>query len=442
VIPDELFSVVLKQIHFKTKEKKVKKILFIVIFAGLCCLLFAGAQKEKDIVLKMTVQTRGGEDYVQPMVEAFKTLHPEVKDIEWAAYPPADQDLVFKKNWAAGEQMDLMLSNGQFARHYWQKKMIQDLRTVLPKDFIDSFYPRAISLSENEQGILMFIDSVGSHAVGVFYNPSIFDQLGLGIPSTWDQMYSISSKIQSLGIDAHCYPGEVWWNANLVGIMLPHRTANEPVEFTLNQMKGKERYDGPVFSQVLEDVLELKTIFPDGFLATDYQGAINSFVTAKSAMFIMGSWVIGQLRQAGADFSIFPPPVRENTKTQTIGSPGLGWMVTTRTEYPELCSDLIEFACNDEWSKRAYQSTLEPGGVNRPRLEHLLEDPIIKKWVKEIYPTSYLFPDWFWEPDLKQAINSGLSEGFAGLKSAQEIAADVQKVHDQLVEEGRSRYPQ
>jgi dTDP-glucose pyrophosphorylase len=60
----------------------------------------------------------------------------------------------------------------------------------------------------------------------------------------------------------------------------------------------------------------------------------------------------------------------------------------------------------------------------------------------KIASVSDVYPDWLREPEITDALNVAVADGYTKGKSAKQMAADVQAVHDRLVKEGKNWLPQ
>jgi ABC-type glycerol-3-phosphate transport system substrate-binding protein len=77
---------------------------------------------------------------------------------------------------------------------------------------------------------------------------------------------------------------------------------------------GKVSFTDPEFVAAMDKVRDLVTAgaYRDGALSVDYATANKNFLDGKSGMYLMGSWLIGQIKpDVAADFGAFPLPTED-----------------------------------------------------------------------------------------------------------------------------------
>jgi len=147
----------------------------------------------------------------------------------------------------------------------------------------------------------------------IFYNKTIFNEVGVGIPRTLEELYTISDKLRSKGYeplalgDRDSWLGHIQYQA-IVTRTVPLEDYEKVLYFTRREY---HMADYPGFTeafQIMRD-MEEKKVWATGVLAMGNAEAEQLFMVGRSAMFAGGSWGIDTMREAfgdDADFFLYP----------------------------------------------------------------------------------------------------------------------------------------
>ncbi len=196
----------------------------------------------------------------------------------------------------------------------------------------------------------------------VFYWKDLFREAGVEVPTTWDELQEVSSKLQE-------YYGAKDPDFIALGVGLKDEWPDYPfMEFmpalisgngqNWNTMAGADTpfAEGTDVRVAYERVNEL---FNSGVLGKDPLGLGNQQVTdlfavKKVGIFASGDWSLQNIVNAGADISelgTFYLPVRESEsdpyRVIVQGDSFMG--VTTHSKNPELAKAFVEWFYSDAW---------------------------------------------------------------------------------------------
>lgn len=146
-----------------------------------------------------------------------------------------------------------------------------------------------ISREQTETEDLLFVTTgrYGS-AIGL-YNVAIFDELGLEVPETYEEMKVVAKAIQELRpeIMPVVFTGDSWFLDEMVLTLL----AQESDLFNDIRYDRGGQWDDPAYVQAMRD---MKTMFDDGVFTNmndiGYGRASELFDTGKAAIFYQGTW--------------------------------------------------------------------------------------------------------------------------------------------------------
>lgn len=170
---------------------------------------------------------------------------------------------------------------------------------------------------------------------GIFYNKDVFEQCGLEIPTTNDELYAACQTLKDNGIEPFaCGFGELWtleeyffpiWMSLCVGGyggFAENRAWFTDLEAGTTKFTGDE-----AFAAAFSDLYALRDFFSDDPMTTDWNTALGMVATGKAAMICNGSWTIDGILSINPDANIgtFAIPLTNDVKdTVLVEGPGNG----------------------------------------------------------------------------------------------------------------------
>lgn len=145
-----------------------------------------------------------------------------------------------------------------------------------------------------------------------FYNKKIFSDLGIQPPGTLDELYAAADKVKASGVAPFAVTGTFAPYLQLyLDYLLLRRAGGQNV---LDAIDGKKDFASlPGVREAAADLEKMvdSGYFMDNFKSTDFTAAQLAFFQGKSAMILMGSWLIGEMKQSippGFEVGTFPFP--------------------------------------------------------------------------------------------------------------------------------------
>ena len=139
------------------------------------------------------------------------------------------------------------------------------------------------------------------NVLGVYYNKQIFEDLGIAVPTTFEEFEAILPVIKEAGI----YPMETgglygWHTMRWLELIVEHYAGSE-LHDKMNQFM--ESWDNEAVAQAFVKYKEWVDAgyFPDGFLTADPNDTILNMGMGASAMDLEGQWYDGNILQNDLD---------------------------------------------------------------------------------------------------------------------------------------------
>lgn len=329
------------------KRWRAAAVLCAAVILAAFALSGCGGQKDNGKITVEIVQ------YKPEAVKAFEELEEKFNathdDIELVIDSPNDAMTIIKTRFIREDYPDIIGIGGDINySNFMDSDMLMDISDYEGLKDIKESYLR----TDKE---LEFIPMDGVYAVpymanaaGVLYNKDIFDEHGWTIPETLDEFYQLCDDIQAAGV-LPLYFGfkDIWtclapWNAICVDVA--------PSDICSHVNAGTA-----TFADAYRPVAEItKSLLPyaqkDPF-AYSYNDACTAFARGESAMFVIGSYAVPQIKSVNPDINIdsFVFPGSNNPEENVLNSGNdLQWSVMAGCENKEAVYEVLDFLYEDE----------------------------------------------------------------------------------------------
>lgn len=213
--------------------------------------------------------------------------------------------------------------------------------------YLDLAHPNAQSIIYNEDGNIYAFPYAGNELVVWYYNKAIFDQYGVKVPETIDELKTAIETFKANDIiPMSIFAKEKWITTALYDSIL---TRYLPEGITALDLAKANATDEP-FRQAATTLKELVDLgmLPDGATNLNYDQAAALFYEGKAAMFINGQWEIeGSTAKLGdnVDWMWYPvaPGFESNARAFSGGGAAGGYAVSPHSENKELAAEVAAF---------------------------------------------------------------------------------------------------
>ncbi len=166
---------------------------------------------------------------------------------------------------------------------------------------------------------------------GIYYRKDIFEEKGIAVPTSWDELVAASAKLRAAGIDPFTIGTKALWPTG--GWFDYMNLRVNGYEFHMDLTAGKVPYTDPRVKATFDKWAELVKpgYYNENHAALDWQEAVPALVQGKAAMYLMGNFAVDVFRNGGLKdeqigFMQFPEitpgiPMAEDAPTDTIHIP-------------------------------------------------------------------------------------------------------------------------
>jgi raffinose/stachyose/melibiose transport system substrate-binding protein len=373
------------------------------------------------------------------LLDDFQKAHPGLS-INYLDFPSERFVALFTAAQASGEQIDVLLLNGQDLRRYALAK------TVLPLDDL-TYKSRFWKIGLNTYTVGGHLWAIPSGSIGgfpIFFNKALLDKYHLSPPKTYADLLHIRDVLKPQGISVFTHEGKniylwpVWFFTTYAQV-----TRNRSVEKTFATLSRNGKFTDPEVVQALQLIFNFSKdgLFTKDVLSLDVPDADAEFLTGKAVMRLHWDGVIGQVRDQkppnmNLDVQLLPMLVPgTGIKSQFPGGTGTANSIYAKIapERKAMAYTLMDYLSTDANDTYLIQDAAQTLGTNIHAQGST--DPVAVK-EKALLPNMTIYLDWYWPPEITRAFQEGIQAGVSGNLTAQAVAKDIQSVFDGLVANG------
>ena len=306
--------------------KKITQMFLVLILLMTATAVFANGGNDNDAAMEQdpTVEvlhwwTSGGE------AEALNVLKTDLegKGIEWVDMPVAggggEQAMtVLRSRATAGNPPTAAQALGFDILDWAELGFLGNLNDVAAEEGWDAVVPDAIKYFAKYDGNWIAAP-VNVHSTNwVWTNLSVLDDIGVDIPTTWDEYVAALDAAQAAGYVALAHGGQAWQDATIFdGVVI---SVGGP-EFYKKAMVDLDpaALSSDMMLEAFERMATLRGYMDDNFSGRDWNLASAMVINGEAAFQMMGDWAKGEFfnagMEAGVDFMGFRTPGTQGTVT-------------------------------------------------------------------------------------------------------------------------------
>jgi ABC-type glycerol-3-phosphate transport system substrate-binding protein len=195
---------------------------------------------------------------------------------------------------------------GGSIRSYARAGLLEDLTPYLEADpeFKDSFLPAVLDAGQID-GAYYGIPMRTVQPKLMFYNTAVFDDVGIAVPTNWDEFLNAIDAFSNAGITPVALAGADAWTMLMWVEYLTDRLGGEQVFLDIAEGTG-EGWRHPAITQMVDTIRDLvdRGAFGTAFASVQYDGGPEPMLEdGIAAMHLMGSWAYANHLNDDPDFT-------------------------------------------------------------------------------------------------------------------------------------------
>lgn len=319
--------------------KKGKVLLVLCVFVLAFALLIPAYAAPKTTLTVWAVDPINNKDkpdaaYVYALARDFQAKNPDIK-LDWVAFGTQGSPLNDKLKIALANNQgpDIFQSwGGTFMAQFAKAGKLLDLTKELANVKTSSAAKEAMSYNGKIYGVAPFFA-----VAGLFVNEGIFKELGLTVPTTFDELEKVADALKAKGIQPFAVGAKDQWPVLATYMYLVNRYGGDAFD---QAVARKIRFDSEPFVQAALKYQEWakKGYFGDKPLSEGYSDAQLLMCTGKAAMQISGSWLCAlysDKKQTDQTIGCYQVPVLKGGKglaSDVMGMTDVGFAATKLAE--------------------------------------------------------------------------------------------------------------
>lgn len=317
--------------------KKLLKLLAatMAVSSLVACSSNTGDTTEEVVNIEFFEYKQEAIDVFEQLAEQFMADHP---NINVTVSSPPESGTVIKTRVSAGDIPDIIaVGADQTYKDLAEAGVYVDLSDDAALDLVHPAYLQTI---KDVSGLdeIYGIPYV-ANANAIIYNKTMFEENGVAIPTTWDELIAAAETFKAAGITPFYFTFKDAWTTLPAWNVIAANTAGN--QYFIDYQAGVTT-DVENYRESLEKLKQLVQYGHDDNMGKTYPDGNTAFALGESAMYLQGIWAITDIKKANPDIEvgIFPYPVGNNT---VISGVDLLFSVSDASEHKEEAMLFINF---------------------------------------------------------------------------------------------------
>lgn len=261
----------------------------------------------REVVLTLGSWRTDDVEQMNRILAQFTQAYPHIT-IKYVATNPPEYNAVLNAQLAGGSAPDLFyLRSYAVSRQLYEQGYLEPLDTL--PGLQESFDPAMRAPWATDDGLPYGVPFIAvSH--GIYYNVSLFRELGLAAPASWGELLATASIIQESGVTPFANAsGDAWTMAEIVLMNLAPTFIGGRAG-RMEYLSGQRCFNDAHMVAAFQAVGDLAPFLPENQALLTYADSLQLFLQGQAAMWLGGSWDISFFEQEQPTFewSIFPVP--------------------------------------------------------------------------------------------------------------------------------------
>lgn len=359
------------------------------------CMLFGGCGQEKKTTLEVFSTKMENHDILQQFADAYQLEHP---DIEIDFQSPPDGSTVLRTKLTKNRVPDVIFMGGDATyKDLAGSGVLMDVSDMELVEQIKPAYRQQLYDRNKEQEEIMYGIPYATNAEGIIYNVDIFNENGIQIPKTYDELIAVCETLQEKGVQPFYFTFKDAWTIG--PYFMPFSSNLSPENFLTDRAENKTTF-AETQKEVCEKLLELTKFGQKDIMGKGYDDGNIAFANGESAMYAQGNWAIPNIQKSNPSMNLdmFTFPTSNDAEHNNVVS-GIDVMavISVDTKKEELAKDFINFVCSEEnmnaYMKNQFAFSAMEGFEQEEKsvqgLKETLADGKIVGFPDHFYPTGY-----------------------------------------------------
>lgn len=321
----------------------MKKVLSMVLAAMMLLSLCSFASAEDVVELEFVYHKTESNaiDAMETVINNFNAANPGIK-VNFVQVP--DTATVLQSRAQLNEMPDMFgCTTGNMFELMFEDGIIMDLTG---QEFLSSVEPSSLEMSTYNGKNWRLPYSLSCY--GLYVRTDIFEEQGLALPTTWDELMDVCEKLTAAGITPFALPDKTMVYQRMERMM--SFMSEDDTEFKQIAAGELEAKDSKLLQNYANASLQIVNYMTPESLGAEYTESYQQLIAGQAAMTINGGWSLATLKDYDPDIKValIPMPNPTGEKSKVVVSIDTNFCISSSTKHPEECLKFFEYLAQPE----------------------------------------------------------------------------------------------
>ena len=321
----------------------MKKVLSMVLAAMLLLSLCSFASAEDVVELEFVYHKTESNaiDAMETVINNFNAANPGIK-VNFVQVP--DTATVLQSRAQLNEMPDMFgCTTGNMFELMSEDGIIMDLTG---QEFLSSVEPSSLEMSTYNGKNWRLPYSLSCY--GLYVRTDIFEEQGLALPTTWDELMDVCEKLTAAGITPFALPDKTMVYQRMERMM--SFMSEDDTEFKQIAAGELEAKDSKLLQNYANAALQIVNYMTPESLGAEYTESYQQLIAGQAAMTINGGWSLATLKDYDPDIKValIPMPNPTGEESKVVVSIDTNFCISSSTKHPEECLKFFEYLAQPE----------------------------------------------------------------------------------------------
>ena len=321
----------------------MKKVLSMVLAAMLLLSLcsFASAEDVVELAFVYHKTESNAIDAMETVINNFNAANPGIK-VNFVQVP--DTATVLQSRAQLNEMPDMFgCTTGNMFELMFEDGIIMDLTG---QEFLSSVEPSSLEMSTYNGKNWRLPYSLSCY--GLYVRTDIFEEQGLALPTTWDELMDVCEKLTAAGITPFALPDKTMVYQRMERMM--SFMSEDDTEFKQIAAGELEAKDSKLLQNYANAALQIVNYMTPESLGAEYTESYQQLIAGQAAMTINGGWSLATLKDYDPDIKValIPMPNPTGEESKVVVSIDTNFCISSSTKHPEECLKFFEYLAQPE----------------------------------------------------------------------------------------------
>lgn len=321
----------------------MKKVLSMVLAAMMLLSLCSFAAAEDVVELEFVYHKTESNaiDAMETVIDNFNAANPGIK-VNFVQVP--DTATVLQSRAQLNEMPDMFgCTTGNMFELMFEDGIIMDLTG---QEFLSSVEPSSLEMSTYNGKNWRLPYSLSCY--GLYVRTDIFEEQGLALPTTWDELMDVCEKLTAAGITPFALPDKTMVYQRMERMM--SFMSEDDTEFKQIAAGELEAKDSKLLQNYANAALQIVNYMTPESLGAEYTESYQQLIAGQAAMTINGGWSLATLKDYDPDIKValIPMPNPTGEESKVVVSIDTNFCISSSTKHPEECLKFFEYLAQPE----------------------------------------------------------------------------------------------